>query len=118
MVKIGVVVFADTESHADLGRAFNALETVKESREHNDNIKFIFDGAGTKWLTKFTDENHDAHLLYQHVKDELTGACEFCADAFGVKEELAEMGIPLLDEFEKHPSLRSLAAEGYQIITF
>ena len=118
MAKIGVVVFADTESHADLGRAFNALETVKESKEHNDSIKFIFDGAGTKWLTKLTDESHDAHPVYQQVADELTGACEFCANAFGVKEELIELGIPLLDEFEKHPSLRSLAADGYQVITF
>ena len=118
MAKIGVVVFADTESHADLGRAFNALETVKESKAHEDDVKFIFDGAGTKWLTKFTDENHDAHPVYQQVEDQLTGACEFCAKAFGVKKELVDLGIPLLDEFEQHPSLRTLAAEGYQVITF
>lgn len=118
MAKIGVVVFADTESHADLGRVFNALETVKESKQHDDDVKFIFDGAGTKWLTELNDEDHDAHPVYRQVADELTGACEFCAKAFGVKEELVELGIPLLDEFEQHPSLRSLAADGYQIITF
>ena len=43
MAKVGVVVLADTETHADLGRVVNAIETVKESAEHDDDIEFIFD---------------------------------------------------------------------------
>lgn len=118
MAKIGVVVLADTESHADLGRAFNALETVKESKEHGDDIQFIFDGAGTRWLVELSREDHNAHPVYEQVKDQLTGACDFCAKAFGVKKELVDLGVPLLDEYEKHPSLRRLAADGYEVITF
>ena len=36
MVRIGVVVIADTETHGDLGRVVNALLTVREAREAGD----------------------------------------------------------------------------------
>jgi len=48
MPNLGVVVLIDTKTHADPGRAVNAIETVKEAKEHGDEFKFIFDGAGTK----------------------------------------------------------------------
>lgn len=118
MAKIGVVVLADTETHADLGRVVNAIETVKEAAEHNDEIKFIFDGAGTRWLPELANEEHDAHPLYQAVEGHITGACKFCSRAFGVRKEVEELGIPLLDDYDQHPSLRSLVADGYEVITF
>ena len=36
MVRIGVVVIADNETHGDLGRVVNALLTVREAREAGD----------------------------------------------------------------------------------
>ncbi len=56
--------------------------------------------------------------LYETVKYKVEGACDFCANAFGVKEEIKKINIPLLDEYEKHPSLRQYVAEGYSVITF
>jgi len=35
-----------------------------------------------------------------------------------VKEEVEKSGIPLLAEYEGHPSIRKLVTQGYQIITF
>ncbi len=52
------------------------------------------------------------------LKTILPGACRFCAAAFGVKEEVERSGIPLLGEYEGHPSIRKLVSQGYQIITF
>lgn len=36
MSKVAIVVLADTETHGDMGRATNALETAKELKEAND----------------------------------------------------------------------------------
>ena len=52
------------------------------------------------------------------IKGKVAGACDFCAGAFDVKEEVRDAGIPFLSEFEGHPSLRKRVAEGYQIVTF
>ncbi|MCF7805335.1 MAG: hypothetical protein K9N46_09210 [Candidatus Marinimicrobia bacterium] len=118
MAKIGVVVLADTETHADLGRVVNAIETVKEAKEHGDDIKFIFDGAGTRWIPELADEEHDAHPLYKAVEDQITGACKFCSRAFGVRKEMDELDVTLLDDYDEHPSLRTLVADGYEVLTF
>jgi hypothetical protein len=48
----------------------------------------------------------------------IAGACAYCAGAFGAQDAVREEGIPVLDEFDRHPSLRRLVAEGFQVITF
>ena len=48
----------------------------------------------------------------------MQGACAYCARAFGVKDEVQESGVELLGDFEGHPSLAKLVAQGYQVITF
>jgi hypothetical protein len=50
MPKAAIIVLADTETHGDLGRVVNALEAVKELKEARDEVKLIFDGAGTQWI--------------------------------------------------------------------
>ncbi|MCW9708774.1 DsrE family protein [Fodinibius salsisoli] len=118
MNKVAVIVLADTESHESLGRVVNALELAKELTEHNDEVKIIFDGAGTKWIPKLEDSEHDAHPLYNAVKENIHGACRFCSKAFGVFKEVKSSGVTLLDEYEQHPSLRNYITNGYQIVTF
>ena len=118
MSKAAAVVFADTESHGDLARAVNALEMVKEFQEAGDDVVLIFDGAGTRWVGEFAKSDHRSHRLYEAVKPSIAGACSFCASAFGAKAAIEAEGIRLLDEFERHPSLRRLVAGGYQVITF
>jgi len=118
MNKVAIVVLAGTESHESLGRIVNALELAKELQEHDDEVEIIFDGAGTEWIPALEDENHDAHPLYTAVKDNIYGACRFCAKAFGVFKEIKESEVDLLDEYDQHPSLRNFIAEDYQIVTF
>jgi hypothetical protein len=45
------------------------------------------------------------------------GACSYCANAFGATESVKEAGVPLLDEYEGHPSVQNLIDEGYQVLT-
>ncbi len=118
MAKVAIVVLAEGETHESLGRLVNGLITARELKEKGDDVRLLFDGGGTQGLAAVAKPDHRAHALFQAVRDVITGACSYCAGAFGVKAELEQLGLPLLDEYAQHPSLRSLIVEGYQILTF
>lgn len=117
MAKAAIVILAGTESHADLGRVTNALQTAKEFVDEEDEVELIFDGAGTQWVAELEDEDHKYHSLYLSL-EEYASVCEYCAGAFGVTDAAKSSDADLLDEYEGHPSLHSLVTEGYEIITF
>lgn len=118
MAKVAIVVLADTETHEGLGRVVNALEAVKELKEAGDDVRLIFDGAGTKWVGELSKPDHKVGKLFLAVKDKVAGVCAFCAGAFGAKESAKACDVPFLSEYDGHPSFRKLVAGGYQIITF
>lgn len=118
MSKAAIIVLADTESHADMGRAFNALVAAKEFKESGDEVRLVFDGAGTKWPGTLASPEHLAHEAYQAVSDVVAGACGYCAKAFEAEGSVESAHVHVLDEYEGHPSIRSLVSEGYQVITF
>ncbi len=115
---VAIIVLADTESHADMGRVVNALETAKEFQEAGDTAVLIFDGAGTKWIGELANPDHRLHRSFESVRGAVSGACRFCAAAFGATDGARASGIPLLSEFEDHPSMRKLIVQGYHVITF
>ena len=117
-MKAAIVVLADTDTHEALGRVVNALEAVKEFKDHGDDVQLIFDGAGAKWVVELSRPDHKLHGLYAAVRDKVSGVCEYCAGAFGVKDEVVACGAPLAGDFEGHPSFRQLVSRGYQVITF
>jgi hypothetical protein len=118
MTKAAILLLADIETHADMGRAANALMTAQEFAEEGDEVTLIFDGAGTRWAAELVKEENKLHGAFERVQDKVAGACHYCAGAFEVREELEESGIPLLREHEGHPSVRGLVADGYEVITF
>ncbi len=118
MAKLAVVVLADTETHADLGRVVNALEVAKDFKEAGDEVVIIFDGAGTRWVPVLDNPEHRRHPLWLEVKDKVEGVCSYCSAAFGAKEQVQATGIKLLSDFDDHPSIRNLIVNGYQVITF
>ena len=118
MYKIGILVLADDETHGDLGRITNALEIAKEFSEGGDEVKLIFDGAGTKWIGQLADPQSQLNPLYKAVEQHIEGACKFCAGAYGVSNKVQQAGIPLLDDYEDHPSIRQLVKDGFQVMTF
>jgi hypothetical protein len=119
MAKAAIVILPDTESKEGLGRVANALTAVKEFKEEDHEVSVVFDGAGTKWVGELSDPEHKYNGHFESVKDEVEGACAYCARAFGVKEEeVQESGVELMGEFEGHPSLAKLVSQGYQVITF
>jgi hypothetical protein len=113
-----VVLLADTETSEGMGRMTNALTTAREFREAGDEAKVIFDGAGTKWILELQNPDHKYHRLFEAVKDDIVGACAYCSRAYGVKDSVQAAGVPLLDEYDGHPSLHRFASQGYQVLTF
>jgi hypothetical protein len=118
MAKAAVIILAGTDSHADLGRLVNGLETAKEFAETDGNdLELIFDGAGTQWIPELEDQDSNHHDLYQAVRAEAS-ACDYCSGAFGVADAVADSGVVTLDDHDGHPSIRSLVDDDYEIITF
>lgn len=70
------------------------------------------------WIGELEKEDHKIYALYASLKDKITGVCDYCALSFGVKNKVEKAGLPLLSEYKKHPSLRTLFAEGYSVINF
>jgi hypothetical protein len=118
MHKILMLVVAGSDTHSDLGRTVNAMEVTKEFHEAGDDVAIVFDGAGTTWIPELENPEHRRHELWMSVRSVVAGACSFCSFAFGVKDEVEASGIPLLDEYDHHPSVRGWVAKGYQVLTF
>ncbi|MEX1258612.1 MAG: hypothetical protein WEG36_13440 [Gemmatimonadota bacterium] len=118
MAKVSVVVLAGTDARSDLARVLNGLSLVKEAKEAGDDVELVFDGAGVTWIPELDNPEHKLHRLFEGVKDEVAGACEFCVNAFDVKQGVRDAGVRLLSEYQGHPSLRQRVADGYEVITF
>ena len=51
------------------------------------------------------------------MKDDV-GVCEYCAGAFGADAAVEDAGLVTFDDHNGHPSIRSLVADGYEVITY
>lgn len=56
--------------------------------------------GGTCMARELSNPEHKLHVVFQHVKPYIAGACEFCVKAFDVKEEVQEAEVRFLSEFE------------------
>ncbi len=117
MPDVAIIVLAGTEAPSDLGRVVNALQTAREFDQAGDDVQIIFDGAGTQWIPELEDEGHDYHAIYDAVTEHVH-ACDYCAGAYGVDEAIDESRADRRAEFEGHPSVQSLVADGYEVITY
>lgn len=116
MKKYAILVHAFESEGA---KALHSLLYAQELHQAGHEVKIIFDGAGTVWIKKFEDPENKYNPLYKAVKElgVISGACEYCAGAFGVGEEVKQAGIKALSESGGHPSLAHLINDDYQIIT-
>jgi hypothetical protein len=120
MSKIAIILHAEPGTHDALGRALHALLYAKELHEAGNHIQLIFDGGGTLWIEEFKKPDNKLAPLYQTLKSHgiITGVCDFCIDAFeGDKELVENEELPLVSDYNGHPSVAKLVSDGYQIIT-
>jgi hypothetical protein len=118
-MKVAIILQEGTERAESLGRAVHALLYTQEVHQSGGTARLILDGAGTLWFPRFADPEFPYGDLYRAVRDAglIAGACDYCAGAFGVKESVAAGGLPLIGQYQGHPSLVTLIKDGYQIVT-
>lgn len=114
--KVLIVILSNTKTHESKGRLANGLMMAKEMKEKGHTPKIIFDGAGVQSFAKIKHEDNDFHSLYSELKDVIVGGCSFCANAFGVKDELDESD--LISEYHDHQSFVRYLEADYQIVNF
>ena len=127
-MKTAILILSDPKSGSDeaLGRLFNGLAAAYDVRAAGGEATILFQGAGTRWITEVSREDHPAHALYQEVSESVAGISCGCADVFGgaeVTEAAAAQGLDLITDnpvpgTSGLPSLARLQADGYTILTF
>ncbi|MBI2118483.1 MAG: DsrE family protein [Elusimicrobia bacterium] len=116
--KVAIVLQADTDRHEGMARVLHALLYSKELKEGGYDVALIFDGAGTAWVEKLEDPANKLNPLFVSLKNSgiTEVVCDFCAGAFKVKDKIKDSGLPLVSEYQGHPSLKKWIDQGYQII--
>jgi len=61
--------FATGQIPESTGRMVNALQSAREFKEPGDDIKLIFDGAGTQWIREFAQRESKFAGLFAGVED-------------------------------------------------
>ena len=115
-----IILQAGKESHEGRARAVHALLYSKELKEHGHDVLLVFDGAGTEWVEEWTNSKSESKLkpMYEELrKAGITQViCDFCANAFQVKENLKTQGQTLTSEYQGHPSIAKWVDQGYQLV--
>lgn len=123
-MKTALIVLADPKNGEDaLGRVFNALAAAYDFKQQGEDVRILFQGAGTRWVAELTKNDHPAYALFDAVKDTVAGVSCGCADVFGASEEVNKSAFDLITDnavpgTSGLPSLHKLMSEGYSIISF
>lgn len=118
MSKAAITILAAGDSPESLGRVVNAFMAALEYKEAGEEALIIFDGAGTQAAAAFAEKDHKYHDLFEKIRDNIYGVCQYCAGAYEVKDRVQKHDLKLLDEFKQHPSFKRLADEGYILLNF
>jgi len=118
MPKAAFVILASGDSPESLGRVVNALMGAYEMMESGEEVKIIFDGAGTQAAAALSAPDHKYHDLFRFVQSKVSGICSYCANAYGVAAKIEQANLPFADDFKGHPSFKDLLENQYQILTF
>lgn len=124
--KAAIVVLSDPKSGSQeeaLGRVFNALAAAYDFKQRGHDVSVLFQGAGTRWIGRLSQEDHPAHALYKEVEDTIAGVSCGCADVFGGSEDAERSGFDLITDNPVPgttglPSLAALVNEGRTVLTF
>ena len=121
MSKTAVVVLSEPKAGSEeaLGRVFNALAAAYDFKNAGEEVKILFQGAGTRWPEQLQKIDHPGHALYQAIEDKIEGVSCGCAEVFGADAS----GLDLIKDNQAPgtsglPSFVKLQQQGYSIITF
>lgn len=117
MAKIAIFLLSGTAS-SEMAKAFHALLYARQLKEAGEEVKLVFDGAGTGWIPELGKPENRLHSLFLRVKElgVIDGVCDFCAGIYSNKEAIQQQGLPLAGEADGHPDIVRLVREGYQVV--
>ncbi|MBA3285280.1 MAG: hypothetical protein H0U27_09530 [Nitrosopumilus sp.] len=118
--KVAIVCLTEPEDHA---RVLHAFEYAFNLQNHGIKSEIFLDGAAVRigdYLEKNPKDPASVLIkqLYQKSIEQkyIREACNFCAHAFSVKDEIIADNIPLSKD-QVHIDIGKLVKEKYQIIT-
>lgn len=121
MSKTAIVVLSEPKAGSEeaLGRVFNAMAAAYDFKQANEEVKILFQGAGTRWPEVLQKSEHPGNALYKAIEDKIEGVSCGCAEVFGADPS----GLDLIKDNNVPgttglPSFVSLQKEGFNVITF
>ncbi|OGG37563.1 hypothetical protein A2110_02430 [Candidatus Jorgensenbacteria bacterium GWA1_54_12] len=125
MAKVALVLLADSETAEGTGRALHSVIYAEELASKGNEVKLIFDGAGVRWVKKIlADEANPVTKAFMGLKMGVYSqsvekhVCKFCSAVFQVPEaDSQKLGFDIAGEYQGHPDLSALIADGFHIIT-
>ena len=125
MNKTAIIILSDPKNGGEeaLGRLFNGFAAAYDIKQTGGEVSIVFQGAGTRWPSHITQEEHPAYALYEALKGDILGVSSGCADVFGATEEAVACGFELINESpipgtSGVPSAGRLLKSGTNILTF
>jgi hypothetical protein len=125
MTNTALVVMSEPGEANPAGQArmLHALKAAKELKDAGQHVTMWFHGIGVIWLAAFAARNdpftRNYGPLFDELRDNLAGACEFCAATrFGSAAGAENLDVPLVGGPEEHHTVASLLMEGFQVVVF
>ncbi|WP_061961133.1 DsrE family protein [Demequina flava] len=114
--KIAVVIYEPASG--DLSRVFRGLRVAAEFKAAGDDVAIVFDGSGVESLAELSSSDHKLNSLLESLRDNVRGACDYCANGHGAKDAIEAAGFALKADADGEISIRELALEGRQILNY
>lgn len=114
MKKIAIFAFKG-EAMCFIHVLLNALDMTEKSIQ----VKIIIEGEATKLIPEMEKKGHFLHELYLKAKEKglIDKVCKACSNKMGVLDEVINLGLPVGDDMNGHPSFSQYIKDDYQIIT-
>lgn len=121
MRKTAIVILSEPKAGSEeaTGRVFNGLAAAYDFKSSGEEVKILFQGAGTRWPEVLQREDHPGHQLYEAVADKIEGVSCGCTEVFDANPS----GLDLITDNQVpgtagFPSFVQLQNDGYAVITF
>jgi len=125
MAKYAIVVMSEHSEGNPGGQArlLHALSAARDFADAGEEVGIWFHGVGVTWLAAFTARydqfTRNYWSLFDSVRGNIAGACDFCARTrFGAAEAAEKLGVPIVGGDGGHHTVATLASDGYQVLTF
>jgi hypothetical protein len=123
-MKTAILIHSDPNTGEEaLGRLFNALAAAHDVKQQGGEVRILFLGTGTRWISTLSNADHPAHGLFKLVSDQVEGVSQACADVFGTSSDVDSSEFNFVNDnpvpgTSGLPSVPRLMNEGYSVLVY